>query len=286
MEDRDWVVLRELYKYKNITRTAQALFISQPSLTKRLRHIEKELGVKIVQRGRRGVHFTPQGEYLAEAAKEMLFNLRQIKEQIQNIDDQVAGPLRLGVSNYFTKFQLPGILKAFKRRYPQVEFQVTTGWSREVHQLVYNREVHIGFVRGDYSWPDQKHLLFEEPICIASVEKIDLKELPTRPRINYQTEAPFQKLMDNWWTENYSEPPLVGMNVDKVDTCREMIINGLGYAIVPRAMLDGVEDVNKINITDSAGNPLLRQTWMFYYQESLHFHSVRAFVRFMTTMQD
>ncbi len=66
MEYRDWYILQTLYQEQNITKTAETLYLSQPALTKRLRQIEKEFGVQIVQRGSRGVHFTPQGEYLAK----------------------------------------------------------------------------------------------------------------------------------------------------------------------------------------------------------------------------
>jgi DNA-binding transcriptional LysR family regulator len=281
MEDRDWRILQELYHQKNITKTAQQLFISQPALTKRLRQIEKEFGVEIVQRGRRGVQFTPQGEYIAKCAEEMLLRLREIKEHVLNMDNDVVGTLRLGVSNYFTKYKLPGILELFKHEYPKVEFQVTTGWSRDIFHSVYNQDVHIGFVRGDYSWQGQKHLLFEETLCIASKNKINVNDLPHLPRIDYQTDYLFKMLIDNWWTANYSEPPLIGMEVDKADTCKEMVIRSLGYGILPRSTLSDAKDLYKIDITDQDGKPIVRRTWMFYHQESLNIKAVRAFVDFV-----
>lgn len=60
MEYRDWHILQTLFREQNITKTAEALYISQPALTKRLRQIEKDFGVQIVQRGSRGVQFTPK----------------------------------------------------------------------------------------------------------------------------------------------------------------------------------------------------------------------------------
>ncbi|MBG9914993.1 LysR family transcriptional regulator [Bacillus sonorensis] len=281
MKDQDWIIIQTLYKHKNITKTARELFISQPSITKRLRQIEKEFGVTIVQRDRRGVHFTTQGEFLAKAADEILFKFRDIKEKVQNMGQQVTGTLRIGVSHYFTKYQLPGILKKFKMKYPQVDFQVTTGWSRDIYNLVYHREVHAGFIRGNYEWPDQRHLLFNEPICIASIDDIDLQNLPSLPRIDYQTEQSFEDILKNWWVSNYSEPPLIGIKVDKVDTCREMIINGLGYAIVPRRIFAEDEKVNKIDIKDREGHRILRETWMCYYDEILEINTVRAFIDFI-----
>lgn len=285
MEDQDWLILQVLYKHKNITKTAQELFTSQPSITKRLRKMEVEFGITIVKGGRRGVHFTPQGEFLARSADYVLFNLRRIKEKVQNMDTQVSGTLRIGLSNYSTKQKLPGILKTFKEKNPNVEFQVITGYSREIYDLVYNREVHVGFVRGNFNWPDESHLLFEEPICLASVDNINLNNLPQLPRIDYHTEHSFKTILDNWWIENYTEPPLIGIKVDNVDTCREMIINGLGYAIVPRRILDNDEHVNKIDIKDKQGNRILRQTWMYYKNETLELNTVSAFVNFIKKLE-
>lgn len=54
MNERDWHILKVLHEHRNITKTAQSLYISQPSLTKRIQQIEKEFNLKIVERGTRG----------------------------------------------------------------------------------------------------------------------------------------------------------------------------------------------------------------------------------------
>ncbi|QIZ09151.1 LysR family transcriptional regulator [Priestia megaterium] len=281
MDERDWMVLQTLYKEKNITKAAQHLYISQPALTNRLQQLEKEFGVKIVNRGRRGVQFTPQGEYLAKSAHEMLLNIQKIKENVLNMEEKVAGTLRLGVSTFFTDYILPNLLKLFKERYPTIEFKVTTGFSSHIAHLIYNQDVHIGIVKGDFNWKDHKHLLFEETICIASKEKIDIHNLPNLPRIDYHTDSLLKNSIDNWWSEHFTQPPLVSIEVDKVDTCKKMVVNGLGYAILPNMILNDVNDVYKTDITTIDGNPIVRKTWMFYHKDSLELNIVKAFVEFM-----
>ena len=76
--------------------------------------------------------------------------------------DQPIGTLRIGASNFSTKYLLPELLRRFEIQYPGIEFKVTTGWSRDIVNLVNNNDVHIGFIRGDYSWSGEKLLLFEE----------------------------------------------------------------------------------------------------------------------------
>jgi DNA-binding transcriptional LysR family regulator len=281
LDERDWMVLQTLYQEKNITNTAKILYISQPALTNRLKAMEKQFGVQIVIRGRRGVQFTSQGEYLAKSAHEMLWRVQKIKETVLNMEDKISGILRLGVSNFFTDYKLPGLLKLFKNQYPDVEFKVTTGLSSHITHLMHNQDVHIGFVRGDYSWQNQKKLLFEESICIASKEEIDIHRLPYLPRIDYHTDPLLKTSVDNWWTENYSQPPLVSINVDKADTCKKMVENGLGYAILPSLLINDLDNIYKFEIRTKGGEKIIRKTWMFYHEESLELNIVKAFVEFV-----
>lgn len=281
MDERDWLILKALYEKKNITKTAESLYISQPSLTKRIQQIEKEYDRTIVRRGTRGVQFTPEGEYLAKCADEMLDRLRQIKDKVLNMDQEVSGTLRLGVSNYITRHKLPPLLKLFREQFPKVNYKVITGWSREVFHLVYNHDVHIGIVRGDYNWAGEKLLLFEENICIASKEKIELADLPFLPRIEYETDPLLKAMIDNWWTGTFSQPPLIGMEVDKADTCKEMVINSLGYGILPGVLTENYQNLHQINLTDEQGNPLIRRTWLLYHQESFESKVIKEFVQFV-----
>ncbi len=286
MDYRDWEILKELYNQKNLTKTARLLFLTQPALTSRLKHMQEELGVQIVTRESRGIHFTPQGEYLVHCAEEALAHLEKIKENVQNMSNNesnlIAGTLKLGVSNFFANYELPYILKQFKIKYPHVEFKVITGWSRDVTQLIHNKDVHIGFVRGDYGWRGlSTHQLFEETICIASKEQINITDLPRLPRIEYRGDYLLKSVIDHWWAENYAEAPFISIEVDQVDTCKEMVLNGLGYGILSSRVLAGIDDLYKTQLKDQDGNPILRRTWMYYHKESLEWNVVKAFVQFI-----
>ncbi|MDQ0243443.1 DNA-binding transcriptional LysR family regulator [Bacillus fengqiuensis] len=286
MDYRDWEILKVLYSQKNLTKAARLLYITQPALTNRLKHMQEELGVQIVTRESRGIHFTPQGEYLVHCAEEALAHYQKIKETVfnmsNNVGNEVVGTLKLGVSNFFANYELPYVLKLFKMQYPHVEFKVITGWSKDVTHLIHNKDVHISFVRGDYGWRGlTKHRLFEETICIASKDEIDITELPRLPRIEYRGDYLLKSLIDNWWAENYVAPPFISIEVDQVDTCKEMVINGLGYGILSSRILNEIEDLHKIALTDQNGKPILRRTWMYYHRESLEWNVVKAFVNFI-----
>lgn len=280
MDSKDWYILQMLYEQKNITKSANNLFISQPALTMRLKQIEKELDIKIVNRGQKGVQFTPQGEYLAKYAEEMIKREKEIKDQLANMNEEISGTIRLGVSSFITR-QIPPVLKMFKEKYPKVDFKLTSAWSSKIYSQIYNHEIHIGFVRGDYKWNGMKKLLLVENLALVAYRKVKLSELPNLPRVDYNCDIKLQEMIDTWWAENYNVPPNIGIKVDKTDTCREMVANDLGYAIMPSIVLKKSGNLYQIALKDKNNKPIIRETWMLYNEESYNLKLVKTFVEFM-----
>lgn len=281
MEERDWVILESLHEKRSITKAAEALYISQPTLTGRLRQIEERFDVQIVIRGKKGVSFTPEGEYLVQCAREARRKMHIIEGTLRTIKNEIKGSLRIGASNFFSRHKLPELLRQFKTRYPEVEFTVVTGLSGKIVDLVYNHTIDIGFIRGEYDWSDKRDLLFEENMFIVSAREISIAHLPEIPRIDYISNKTVRDSLDNWWQQNFLRPPLVGMEVDQVDTCLEMVLKGLGYAFLPGVILDNAGPLYKVEMADRSGKPLSRRTWMFYHHEALEIGLVKTFVDFV-----
>jgi DNA-binding transcriptional LysR family regulator len=286
MEEKDWLMLKTLYSVKNITKAAELLYISQPALSYRIQNLEKEFGTKIISRGKKGVEFTSQGESLVNFSVMILIELQKTRELVQNMNDTVKGTLRLGVSSNFARYRLPVLLKQFVEIYPDVEIHVKTGFSSEVLNYLYKDEVHIGILRGDHNWKEQTHILYQEPICIASKTPIRFEDLPNQPRINYKTDIHLQHTIENWWQNKFTQLPLITMEVDRIDTCIELIRHGLGYAIIPFITLIKQDPLFTVDITSSDDKVIVRKTSMNYRDASLELSVVKAFVDFLKNHGD
>ncbi len=284
MRTEDWEMLAELYRTENITQAAQRLFLSQPTLTSRLKKMETYYDVQLIIRKQRGITFTPEGEQLALHAQKMLYEQRRIEEQLHNMKDQFAGTIRVGVSNFFALNKMPKLLRLFKQSYPDVEFQVVTGWSSEMHRLILNHDVHIGFIKGDYMWNENKHLLYEEEICIASPWDFQWEDLPHLPRIDYHTDEKMRSIVDQWWYSTYKQNPNINIQVNQVETCKEMVIHGLGYAVIANLVVRPHTDLFIKPIHLPSGESVTRKTWMYYHEETLKLNIVKAFVQFIETL--
>lgn len=281
MNEKDWLILSTLLEERNITKTSKRLYISQPALTYRIKELEKEFNMKIITRGNRGVDFTPRGEFLAEYAKNMLVLLQTTKEQLVNMKEGISGTLRLAVSGMFARYELPTLLKEFLSIFPDVEFNLKTGWSSEVNLMLQKEDAHLGIIRGNYDWPGDKILLKEEKICIVSNKEIDVAHLPSLPRINYQTDMSLKNTIDMWWNQTYTVPPKITMETDRSDTCKQMVLNGLGYSILPEICIQKDDPLYTIPLTAKNNSYVTRNTWLIYNKTVLELKHVKAFIDFL-----
>ncbi|MDM5201539.1 LysR family transcriptional regulator [Fictibacillus enclensis] len=280
MNEKDWLILRTIHEERNITKAAEKLYISQPSLTYRIQQLEQELNVRILSRRKRGVDFTQEGEYVVQYATDMTHRLNEMKDYLANLQGAIKGTLRLGVSQTFARYRLPGILANFLNDYPEVDIHLKAGFSYQVIQMINKEEANIGIIRDVSDWRGPKLLLDEESICIVSKNKIDIDQLPYLTRINYNTDPSLKSVIDAWWKESFDHPPTITMEVDLIETCREMVLNGLGYAILPAICLEGHETLNtyEMYIHDKK---VVRNTWLIFNERSLDLSVVKTFIEFM-----
>ena len=285
MDDKDWRILKTIAEEKNITKAAARLYISQPALTYRLKNIEEEFGTQVVTRVPSGVVFTPQGDYLLAYASEMLQKFEEVKEQIKNMENKIQGVLRMGSSGVFAHFMLPGILKGFLDLYPDVEISLKTALSYQIVRMLEKQEITVAIVRGDHGWEGGRFLLSKEPVCLVSRERLELDELLDKPYIRYSTDTSLKKIIDDWWRKNYNAPPRTTMEVNTMDTAREMVLNGLGWSILPTIGLPRNDTLFSKELFWPDGSPLIRNTWVLCSHGALELKTVTAFLGYLNNWQ-
>lgn len=282
LNTKNWLILKVLYEEKNITRAAEKLFISQPALSYRIKQIEEEMGVTILLRSRRGITFTVEGEYLVRYSLNMLNELQNVKDYLNSMNNAEEGIIRLGVASNFARHALPGILRDFSSKYHNIQYNLYTGLTKTIQQMVENNEIYVGIIRGSTEWNDLKIKLTEEEICIISKYPLELKKLPFLPMISYKTSPGLQDTIDEWWQENFSVPPNITMNLDNIETSRTLVLEGLGYTIIPSIGLEEVKkDLYVYPIKNKNGDPILRETHLIFNENSLNFAVIKTFIEFI-----
>lgn len=293
MEEKDFTILRYIAEEMHLTKAAERLYMTQPALTYRIQQLEKELGTQILIKNGKRIKFTSQGEYLVSFANKMLVEYRIAKDSLANMSSDVQGTLRIGAASIFAKYFLPSLMKSFVTQYPKVTYNVYTGPSPKIIELLETESVDIAFIRGEYKWPKIKFPIMEENLCLISKHEIDLEELPNQQRIEYSYKIkqptlgkyrPQTSINDNlrsWWAERYNVPPLTTVIVDSYDISKEMVINDLGYAFIPEPLINKDDGLHKIKLFFKNGETIKRTTWLQYKEASEQLNIVKKFISFV-----
>jgi len=277
----EFQIIKILAEERNMRKAAERLFLSQPALSQRLQSIEKEWGAQLFLRSQKGLTSTPAGEIIIQFAIDTLAKQEEIFEILQSLTSKVHGTLKIACASIVGQNWLPMVLKDFVTKYPEAKISLITGWSSEIVKALYDGEAHIGIVRGHTEWKGTKIHLFRDTLYLVDQELKELEDVLStdRPFIQFKSDSNYYQEIQAWWQRHFASSPRRQITVDQIETCKQMALNGIGYAILPSITLSGLEKVNKIALTNQAEEfELTRDTWLIGYESAFELRQVEAFV--------
>ena len=155
----------EVFRHNlNVSEAAEALFTSQPGVSKQIRLLEDELGVQIfIRSGKRIVAVTQVGMAILETAEQVLRGVRNIKNIGGEFAKTESGSFTVGATHDLLRFRLPSVLAGFRDLFPDVRLVLKQGSPAELMGMVFNGEVDLALTMdaaGD--WGDLRGLPFVE----------------------------------------------------------------------------------------------------------------------------
>lgn len=274
-------IIKILAEEKNMRKAAERLFLTQPALSQRLQSIEKDWGAQLFIRSQKGLTPTPAGELVIQYAIESINRRDEVFDTIQGLNSKVHGTLKIACASIVGQNWLPKVLKDFVTQYPDAKISLITGWSSEIVKALYEGEAHVGIVRGQAEWKGKRVHLFRDMMYLVDkeIEKIEDILTTDRPFIQFKSDSNYYQEIQLWWQRHFSSNPKRQIIVDQIETCKQMAMNGIGYAILPSITLNGEEKVNKIPLTNNEKDTgLTRDTWLIGYDSSFKLRQVEAFV--------
>lgn len=133
-------------KYKNISKAADALFISQPAISKSLSRLEENLGCVLFSRTSRGVSLTADGEILYERIREAFAAIEAGEEELRHRTELGIGQLRIGVSTTLCKYILLPYLQNFIRQHPHIRITIECQSTLHTVELLESGQIDIGLI--------------------------------------------------------------------------------------------------------------------------------------------
>ena len=277
MYEKDLQIFLTLAETGNLTRTAEKLYLAQPTLSKRLQNMEAELGTTLFLRSKHGVTLTPAGETAQETIRQAAKDFEDLRERLQKGRGIVSGTLRITASIDYSTYRLPGVLAQYTTQYPEVKLQVYSEHSRECVRQMQTGRPHIAIMRGECDWDEGKLLLEREAVCLIRSKTNADVPLENLRYIGRDANPEHQSMKARWLLEHKLEPASA-LNVDGLSTCVAMVKAGLGWSIVPEICLsyfDGIAEP----LFFADGTPLTRSTYLLYRKREAKLPQVRAFIQ-------
>ena len=132
MEIRTLRYFLAVAREENMTRAAEILHVTQPTLSKALRSLEDELGKKLFTRHSFSIRLTEEGVLLRNRAEDLVSMADKIEQEFISLDDISGGELYLGLAESYQIRYLARAIKEFKGRYPNLHYHITSGDTEQI----------------------------------------------------------------------------------------------------------------------------------------------------------
>jgi DNA-binding transcriptional LysR family regulator len=224
----------------NVSRAAEALFLTQPALSARLKGLESTLGVELLVRTRRGVRLSEAGKEFLPFAQRALDAVSEGRQLVAELSRGSAGRLAIGAAPAVSTYVLPGMLARFRAAMPNAQLIVRTGHSEEVLEMVLRGQVDLGLVR-ELRHPeiveaplyeDELVLVFEPGHPFAGRRRIKVAEVASEHLILFDRTSSYHELTSDLFRQEGVVPRGV-MELDTIDAAKKMVEQGLGVALLP-----------------------------------------------------
>ena len=240
---------------RHFGRAAERCFVSQPSLSASVKNLEEELGVKLFERGKRGVFVTESGAQIVAQARRALEEAGRVKTVARQGRDPLKGVLRLGIIHTIAPYLLPDLVGALRRTAPGMPLDVEENMTANLDRMLRAGELDAVILALPYEGPGLEVLpLYEEAFRVVApakhplarkktvaVEELDAGELLLLPVGHCFRDQVLAACHE------FSRPPEPGRQGNSLETLRSMVASGLGITVLPETAL-----------TSRHANPLLK----------------------------
>ena len=280
----------------NLTEVAQALYTSQPGVSRQIRELEEELGVQIfVRAGKRLTGLTPPGESLMPIVEKLLFEADNLRRAGLDFSTSDQGRLSIAATHSQARYALPQVVRDFRSRFPQVVLHLHQGSPQQVAQMLLSGEADIGVATEALSTHDElvtlpcyrwTHSIVVPPgHALLDIDgPLTLAQLVQFPIITYEQGFTGRAHIDEAFAREGLAPDVVlsAMDADVIKTYVEL---GMGVGIVASIAVDAERDRHlrlldaghlfEVNLTRMG---LRRGAWLRGYA----FHFIESFVPTLT----
>lgn len=273
-------------KKGNILKASEALYITQPTLSRQLMDLEREIGKKLFHRGTKGITLTDEGMLLYKRAEEILGLVEKTKEEIINTDQMLKGDIYIGSAESEAIRFLAVVAKELRNEYPNIRYHIFSGNAEDVKEKIDKGLIDFGVLIEPADISKYEHIklptmdtwgiLMRKDSPLAKLDKVTIKDLSNLPLI-CSRQLKVEGGISSWLGINVKLNIVATYNL--LFNASIMVEEGLGYALC----LDKIISENK-NLCFRPLDPELKVGINLVWNKS-HFFS-KASIKFLDKIKE
>lgn len=221
-------------------RAAQALRVTQPAVSARIKALEGSLGVPLFERGRGRLALSAAGRALRPHAEQLLQAVALARQAVHNLRPASGGALQIAAALSICTYLLPDVLKRFQAAHPGVMITVRSGHSKEVLEMVLRGEAEIGVARSLQHPAIETLSLRDDPLVLVGrarawptrARRVRLETIADQPLIFFDRGSSDWTLSHGLFRRAGLVPNVV-LEVETIETAKRMVERGIGLAFLP-----------------------------------------------------
>ncbi len=249
-------VFLECARLKNFSRAAEALHLSQPSISLHVRGLEDWCGTRLFERRGRRVELTEAGAMLKEHAQRIIASIDSARHDVQAVLELGRGRLAIGGAGLGGTYLLPKALSAFKTLHPKLDIYMNYGVSASIEQLLQEDAIELGMfsreprVRGlvAEAYGSSEMIIAARPRHpLVRKRRVSLEELAAEPFVLREPESSGAELVRRFFKDRGFDIQ-VAMEVSSHESIKVAVAEGLGISAIGRRWIDNEAALGQIAI--------------------------------------
>jgi len=236
----------------NLTEAANALFTSQPGISKQIRELEDELGIEIfVRRGKRLVDLTEPGRTVVQVIERLLAEADNLRQVGKEFADRDSGALTIATTHTQARYALPSVVQQFRTQYPKVRLSLQQGSPTQLAQMVIAGQADVAIATEaldhypellalpGYTW--HHCVVVPQGHPLTKVKLLTVVELARYPLITYSPEFTGRSHIDQAFAAKGLKMDLVLTAID-ADVIKTYVELGLGVGVIAAMAYEAKRD--------------------------------------------
>lgn len=293
-------ILKAVATEKNFTKAAELLYLSQPSLSKQIKTLEKNLDILLINRENNKISLTENGKVFLQYSERILALCEESCRALIDLKNGERGNLTVGANQTIGTYLLPRILALFAQNYPQIDLKIQINSTKIIAKNVINRGVDLGFVGCEIPEKLKKNLIVEDFVedefsliisrshPFATRKKITKEDLYHLNFITLNSNSTIRKFIDNILIQHKIDTNKLKiiMQLNSIEGIKTAVSLGLGAAFISSSAIEKEIQLKTIEILTIENIRIARtlslishpecsksKAFEFFYNELSHFKS-------------